>query len=51
MGKYFDDLKNFEQAFVNYQRANELTKLQRPKHDRLQVTQAVDRLTRSYDEV
>jgi tetratricopeptide (TPR) repeat protein len=49
IGKYFDDVKNFEQAFIHFRRANELTKLRRAKHDRRQLTQTVDRVTRSYD--
>ena len=49
IGKYFDDTRDFEQAFVNYQRANELTKLHRPAHDRQGVTQAVDRIVHRYD--
>jgi tetratricopeptide (TPR) repeat protein len=49
IGKYFDDVKDFDQAFPNFQRANELTKLRRPKHDRLQLTQVVDAITRSYN--
>jgi tetratricopeptide (TPR) repeat protein len=31
IGKYFDDVKDFEQAFVNFQRANELMKLRRAR--------------------
>jgi tetratricopeptide (TPR) repeat protein len=50
IGKYFDDVKNFEQAFINFQLANELTKRHRTKHDRLQLTRLVDRVTRSYDQ-
>jgi len=34
IGKYFDDVKEFDSAFVNYRRANELTKTYRPAHDR-----------------
>lgn len=49
IGKYFDDVKDFEQAFLHFQRANELTKLRRAKHDRLQLTQVVDRIIQSYD--
>jgi tetratricopeptide (TPR) repeat protein len=47
IGKYFDDVKDFEQAFINFQRANELAKLCRPRHDRLQLTQVVDLITQS----
>jgi tetratricopeptide (TPR) repeat protein len=42
IGKYFDDVGEFEQAFVNYRHANELTAKYRAKHDRQQLTQAVD---------
>jgi tetratricopeptide (TPR) repeat protein len=49
IGKYFDDVKDFEQAFIHFQRANELTKLRRAKHDRLQLTQVVDRIIQTYD--
>jgi tetratricopeptide (TPR) repeat protein len=49
IGKYFDDVKDFDQAFINFQRANELTKLRRAKHDRLQLTQVVDVITGSYN--
>jgi tetratricopeptide (TPR) repeat protein len=50
IGKYFDDVKNFEQAFINFQLANELTKRHRAKHDRLRLTQIVDLVTRSYSQ-
>ena len=49
IAKYFDDLKEFEQAFANYQRANQLTAKYRIKHDRQQLTQAVDRVVQSSD--
>jgi tetratricopeptide (TPR) repeat protein len=49
IGKYFDDVKDFEQAFSNFQRANELTKLCRPRHDRLQLTRVVDLITQSHN--
>jgi tetratricopeptide (TPR) repeat protein len=49
LGKYFDDVRDFEQAFREYQRANELTKLYRARHDRQQLTQAVDRITHAFN--
>jgi predicted O-linked N-acetylglucosamine transferase (SPINDLY family) len=49
MGKYFDDLREFERAYENFQRANELTKRRRDKHDRGQLTQIVDGIIRSFD--
>ena len=47
LGKYFDDVKQFEQAFFNYRRANELVKLHGPKYDRQQLTDAVDLIIHS----
>jgi tetratricopeptide (TPR) repeat protein len=49
MGKYFDDVGDFERAFINFQRANELRKLCRAPHDRRAVARAVDHIIRSYD--
>jgi tetratricopeptide (TPR) repeat protein len=49
LGKYFDDVRDFDAAFANYRRANELTKLYASPHDRQQVTAAADRLIRVYD--
>jgi tetratricopeptide (TPR) repeat protein len=49
IGKYFDDLKDFEQAFLNYRRANELTKQYRSRHEQRQLRQAVDLVTQRYD--
>jgi tetratricopeptide (TPR) repeat protein len=50
IGKYFDDRQDFERAYLNYQRANELTKLHTPKkYDRLEFTRAIDRIVRLYD--
>jgi tetratricopeptide (TPR) repeat protein len=48
IGKYFDDVGDFEQAFVNYQRANDLTKMQRPGHDRQRVTHGIDLIVHSH---
>jgi tetratricopeptide (TPR) repeat protein len=47
LGKYFDDVKEFEQAFVNYRRANRLLKMHGAKHDRRQLTSAVDLIIHS----
>jgi tetratricopeptide (TPR) repeat protein len=49
IGKYFDDVRDFERAFNNFRRANELAKRCGAKHDRRDVEQAVDQITRVYD--
>jgi tetratricopeptide (TPR) repeat protein len=49
IGKYFDDVKDFENAFLNYRRANELAKQCGPGHDRRQLTRAIDLIIRSHD--
>ncbi len=49
IGKYYDDVKDFEQAFVHYRRANELSKRLGNKYDRRQVTQTVDMLIHVFD--
>jgi tetratricopeptide (TPR) repeat protein len=49
IGKYFDDVQDFEQAFANFRRANELTKLRRPPYDGGQLRKIVDLVIRSYD--
>jgi tetratricopeptide (TPR) repeat protein len=48
IGKYFDDIHDYPQAFTNYQRANELSKQCTAKHDRRLVTQAVNRTIGHY---
>jgi tetratricopeptide (TPR) repeat protein len=49
IGKYFDDVREFDQAFHNYRRANELTKLYSVHYDREEMPRAVDLIVRSYD--
>jgi tetratricopeptide (TPR) repeat protein len=49
IGKYYDDVKNHEQAFLNYRRANELLKSGEKKYDREQQTRVVDLICRTYD--
>jgi tetratricopeptide (TPR) repeat protein len=44
MGKYFDDIADFEHAFDNFRRANELTKCTRAAHRSEAMTRAVDRI-------
>jgi tetratricopeptide (TPR) repeat protein len=48
MGKYFDDVRDFDQAFANFRRANELTKLRRPPFDGAQLTKTVDLVMGAY---
>jgi len=50
MGKYCDDVREFDQAFAHYRRANELTKTYRPSHDRQIQTRTVDFALRLYDQ-
>lgn len=49
LGKYFDDLRDYEQAFGHYRRANELAKLGRPSHDQGQFSQGIDKIIQSFD--
>jgi protein O-GlcNAc transferase len=51
LGKYFDDVTDYAQAFVNYRRANELAKVNLPAHDRRILEQSIDRMIQSYDRV
>jgi tetratricopeptide (TPR) repeat protein len=49
LGKYFDDVKDFEQAFTHYRRANELTKRGSALYDSDEMTRCVDRVIRLHD--
>jgi tetratricopeptide (TPR) repeat protein len=44
IGKFLDDVGDYEDAFDSYRRANELAKRQRPPHDRRLLTAGIDRL-------
>jgi len=48
MGKYFDDVRQFTQAFANYRRANEVTQLCTPKYEPRQMAQTVSRTIDRY---
>lgn len=49
MGKYFDDVNSFEQAFRNYKRANDLTKSYGARYDKRQQSQITERICSVYD--
>ena len=48
IGKYFDDVKHYEQAFHSYYQANELTKKYGAAFDRSELTRQVDRIVQEY---
>ena len=48
LGKYFDDVKQYEQAFEHYRTANELTKRYGSTYDREKLTQTADRMIGSF---
>jgi tetratricopeptide (TPR) repeat protein len=50
IGKYFDDVEDYEQAFDSYRKANELTKRYGARYDKQQLTWLVDRIMASYDQ-
>ncbi len=50
MGKYFDDLGDFDNAFPNYQRANDLAKRCGPQFDRAFMSRNIDLIIRTLDQ-
>jgi len=50
LGKYFDDVKDYDRAFVHYARANQLTRLCGVAHDRAALVNTVDRIIGAYDQ-
>lgn len=49
IGKFFDDIEDFDRAFAHYRRANELARQCGPGHDRAQLTRTMDLIIRSHD--
>ncbi|HTT02412.1 MAG TPA: sulfotransferase, partial [Steroidobacteraceae bacterium] len=49
LGKYCDDIQEYERAFGNFKAANELTKRYAVSYDRAQVSERVARVTRRFD--
>ena len=49
IGKYFDDLRQYESAFTQFRRANELSRRHRTPYDRAQSQQDTDRLIQGCD--
>jgi tetratricopeptide (TPR) repeat protein len=49
IGKYFDDVEDFERAYENFQRANELTNRHGEKYDRRRLSRIVDEIIQCYD--
>jgi len=49
IGKYFDDVQEYEPAFLSYRRANEVAKTYSPAHDRQHLAQTFDFITKLYD--
>jgi tetratricopeptide (TPR) repeat protein len=48
-GKYFDDIKHYDEAFANYQRANELTKRGGLHYDAAKLSLHVDKIIAGFD--
>jgi len=49
LGKYFDDVGAYAQAFAHYQRANELSKSHGNPYDRENFARRIDRIITSFD--
>jgi tetratricopeptide (TPR) repeat protein len=49
IGKYFDDVGEYERAFASFRRANETVKTYRPAHDRRLLSQTFEFVRELYD--
>lgn len=49
LGKFFDDVKQYGNAFSHYRSANELTKRYGANYDRAKLTRRVDQIIRTFD--
>lgn len=49
LGKYFDDVRDYDSAFASYRLANELKKRSGIKHDRQRLARRVEQITALYD--
>jgi tetratricopeptide (TPR) repeat protein len=49
LGKYFDDVEDFDNAFSSYRLANELKKRSAPKYDGERLARRVDQIIARYD--
>ena len=49
MGKYYDDLRDYEAAFAQYRRANELNRRHQPRHDRQRLRWLTGQKITHYD--
>lgn len=49
LGKYFDDVAEYDRAFEQYRQANELTKRYGIKYDRAKLTARIDQIIRGFD--
>lgn len=50
LGKYGDDMGDFDSAFRNYQRANELARRCGPQFDRAHMSRSIDLVIRTFDQ-
>jgi len=49
LGKYFDDVRQYDEAFSNYRQANELTKRYGSSYDKAKFTQRVGQIISRFD--